>query len=310
MHLDIQTGLQAAILAAFIGFFLALMAGIRRIKAGRNLLYYKKRQEMVSRGWKTILAALLLIVLGFSLRRYGAPVAYQFFPPSPTVTNTPTITMTPTITETPTITLTPTITETPSITNTPAMPPEIAAQIQATITPNPAFVFSRVLFATKIDDGLQPVDPQTEFTNPITILYGTFSYTDMTINANWAAIWVRMADNKIMCVESMPWTSGSGGYGYTECEPAGEQWLPGEYEVQMFVGQEWANSGKFTITGDAPAPLPSATNTRTASPTWTMTVPPTQTPTPPNTPTRAPTRTYPPTATPWPTNTRAPTATY
>jgi len=310
MNLDIQTGLQVAILAALIGFVLAFFSGIRRIRAGRNLLYYKKRQEMVSRGWKTILAALLLVVLGFSLRRYGAPVAYEFFPPSPTVTNTPTITQTPTITETPTITLTPTITNTPSITSTPALPPEIASMIEATITPNPAFLFSKVVVARAIDDGFQPVDPQIEFTNPITRLYGTFSYAEMTINANWAAVWLRLADNKIMCFESMPWTSGTGGYGYTECEPSGEQWLPGAYEVQLFVGTEWANSGSFTITGDAPPPLPTATNTFTATGTATLTPTRTETPVPSSTNTRLPTNTYPPTSTPWPTNTRAPTATY
>ena len=310
MNLDIRTAVQTLIVLILLGMFLSIFAGIRTIRSGKRLLYFRKRREMVSRGWRTIFGAMILAGFAFMLNRYAEPVAYRFFPPSPTITLTPTITSTPTITLTPTISLTPTITNTPSITFTPALPDSIRSGILTTITPNPEAVFSPVLIARGIDENFQPVDTQIEFANPVTKLFGTFSYDQMVPGSHWAALWYRLADQKLLCFESKPWDGGSGGYGYTECEPSSDEWLAGEYEVQIFVGTEWKSSGRFNVSGSPPTPLPTSTSTRTPTATWTITPTGTATLRPTITPTPTVTQTRTATPTPKPPATRAPTATY
>ena len=47
-----------------------------------------------------------------------------------------------------------------------------------------------------------------------------------------------------------------GGYGFTEWKAPAEEWLPGTYEVQIFVGLDWKVVGQFILQGDAPTPSP------------------------------------------------------
>jgi hypothetical protein len=57
-------------------------------------------------------------------------------------------------------------------------------------------------------------------------------------------------------MESMPWEGPTGGYGYTECTP--DEWLPGDYEVRMFVGEAWKVTSSFTVTGAPNAATPTS----------------------------------------------------
>ena len=102
MNLDIKTFVQAAFFLAIGGFILSLILGIRSFRAGRQLMYFRKRRERMVRGWRMILTALFLAAAAVALNRFAEPVLYQVFPPSPTVTLTPTVTLSPTITLTPT----------------------------------------------------------------------------------------------------------------------------------------------------------------------------------------------------------------
>jgi len=301
MELDIQTGIQTAFFILLLIVILSVFFGIRTIQAGSRLLYFRKRREMITRGWRTITAAVLLTGLAFLLNRYAEPAVYQFFPPSPTITLTPTITQTPTISLTPTVSLTPTITITPLFSPTPALPDAILARIETTITPSPDSVFSRVVLSQEIDADFQPINPFTEFNNPVGRLFGTFSFDKMITGAQLSILWVRVSDGALLCYLTEPWGGSTGGYGYTDCEPPSDQWTPGDYEVQIFVGIDWKSSGRFTVLGDPPAP------TATPSPTRTVTSTPTRTGTPTVTATR--TTTFTPTITRTPTKTRTPTPT-
>jgi type VI secretion system secreted protein VgrG len=125
----------------------------------------------------------------------------------------------------------------------------------------------------------------------------------MTAGAQWTALWYRVADWQLICAESLPWDGGTGGYGYTECQPSPDLWQPGEFEVQIFVGLQWVISSRFTVTGDAPTAIPSAT------PTLTPSLSPTATPTLTKTPTQTPLLTQTPTLKPTtaPASTQTPT---
>jgi len=82
-------------------------------------------------------------------------------------------------------------------------------------------------------------------------------------------------------------------------EAPASEWLPGTYQVQVFVGLEWKRVGEFLLEGDAPTAIPTATPSLTFTPSKTLS--PTNTGTATHTPTA--TRTLIPTLTPLPTST-------
>jgi hypothetical protein len=321
MSLDIRTAVQAAIILSVIGIILSIWGGVRSIRKARTLKFFRMRRDRMVHGWRLLFFAIFLALLTFFLRGYAEPIAYSFFPPSPTVTFTPTITLTPSITLTPTVTLTPTITLTPSVSDTPTVTPTprvplaIESRFESTTTPNPAAIFSDLVFTEGIEvveGGYQPLNPGTLFENPVSHMYALFSYDGMINGSQWTALWYR--DGELVNFETLPWDGGSGGFGYTDWDPDPSGWQPGEYEVQIFVGLQWKTSGRFMVEGDAPTPLPSSTPTstgtatRTPTPTRTLTPTPTRTPTPGPSPT--PTRTLTPTRTITPTVTLTFTPTF
>ena len=338
--LDIQTAVQAAIVLAILGMIIYLWVGVQTIRSSRRLQFYRKRQEGMVRGWRYLFFGFLLAVFGFAVNSYAEPVAYSFFPPSPTVTQTPTITVTPSPSLSPTISPTPSISptssesDTPTPTLTPHVPEAILAEFEGLVTPNPNAIFSAFQFTQGITDDYVAVAPGEVFQNPIGHLYALFSYDNLADGVQWTALWFR--DGELVHFESIPWVGGSGGFGYTDWNPDAEAWISGLYEVQVFLGRELKQSGTFLVEGLPPTstapppatitasatitPTPSRTlwptNTRTITPTPTVT--PTVTITPSRTPTSTPKPptatntlrpTYPPTETPTPTKTRWPTAT-
>jgi hypothetical protein len=293
MNLDISMFVQAAFFLAIVGAVITLITGIRSIRSGRKLSFFRKRQVLIERGWRLIGTTFLLGLLAFFFRGFAEPLAYQVFPPSPTVTQTSTITATSTITLTSTISPTPTITPTISITPTPFIPTDVFVKFTSVVTPNLQAIFSKPQIAREINKDRLAVDPAVQFANPLGKLYGAFSYDKMTERAQWSALWVRLADQKVLCMETLPWNGGTGGYGYTECNPPAGDWQPGDYEVQIFVGVTWKTSTFFKVSGTPP----------TATITLTPTIP-TVTPTPTRTVTP-----FPPTWTLIPTDTRWPSMT-
>jgi hypothetical protein len=307
MSLDIHTAVLTALLISIVLIIITLWSGIRSIRKARTLKFFRMRRDRMVIGWRLILSSLFFIGFAFFLYYFAEPVIYNFFPPTATFTNTPTITPTPTISSTPTISITPSITltpsetDTPTVTPTPRVPLAIESEFESTITPNPAAVFSPLQFARELDEEFQPINPDTVFQNPIDHLFAQFSYDQMTVGAQWTALWYR--GNELVNYETKPWDGQVGGWGYTDWNPEPHNWLPGEYEVQIFVGQEWKVSGRFIVEGQPPTQIPSPTNTATASPTPSIT--------PTTTVTRTPTSTITPrpTLTPLPSDTRVPSST-
>ncbi len=289
MNLDIHTAVITATILAVAGVFISLLSGITTIRSSHSLPFFRKRRDKMVRGWRMVFFGVGLVFIAFFLTRFAEPVIYHFYPPTPTVTLTPTITVTPTITLTSTVTLTPTITNTPSVTNTPFVPLSIQTGFEGLVTPNPDAVFSPLRFSEKIDQN-QPVDPKSEFTIPVGHLYGTFSYNNMIDGSQWTALWYR--DGNLVYYEFSPWNGGSGGYGYTDWNPSPEEWLPGNYDVQIFVGTQFKISGQFVVTG---TPLPGSGTTTGTAPSGSATQPDPQTQaagleaTPSQTPTPLPT---------------------
>lgn len=227
--------------------FISLLMAIKSIKAGRKLLFYQKRQVLIYRGWRLVLFAFLIVGAGLAISRFGEPVVYRYFPPSPTITLTPTVTATPTITLTPSMTFTPTITLTLSQTYTPSLPDFIQETVQTPIGPDVSAIFSPLSFADTTDNGVV-TENFTEFSLPVSTLFGGFSYDRMVVGVQWTAVW--LYGEEVICSETKAWDYAPGGYGYTDCTRPVEDWRPGKYEVQIFVGQTWKTSGTFLILGE------------------------------------------------------------
>ncbi|HET9590390.1 MAG TPA: hypothetical protein VFO91_16505 [Anaerolineales bacterium] len=104
-----------------------------------------------------------------------------------------------------------------------------------------------------------------------------FTYDQMTPGAQWTALWYR--EGELVHYETLPWNGETGGFGFTEWEAPASEWLPGVYEVQIFVGLELKVIGQFVVQGDAPTAIPTATPSLTITPSRTMTPSLTATPT-------------------------------
>lgn len=318
MDLDIHTAVQTATILSIVFVVISAVAGWRAIQKGRTLKFFRMRRDRIMAGWRMIFIAVVFAVLAILLNTAAEPVIYSFYPPTATQTMTPTFTLTPTITLSPTITLTPTITPTPSVSDTPTITPTphvplaVEAQFQSVVTPNPETVFSPLIFTQGLDENWNPISASEVFTNPVGHIYALFSYDQMIPGSQWTAIWYY--GTELVHFETSPWEGGTGGLGYTDWEPEPYKWLPGEYEVQIFLGLTFKVSGRFTVAGSPPTPIPSLTptptRTQTLTPTVTKTRAPTETPRPSDTrqpsetPTRTPTRG---TIFPTVTNTNAPT---
>jgi len=245
---------QSVYLAASLmlfGMLFFLILAVRAMGDARSLPYFMLRRSRVVQGWRILILAISLGLASLLTFTIGPRAVYVVYPPTPS--RTPKSTQTPTATRTPipSITLTASVTPIPSetatatITPTPGLPDEILILLRETITPNPEAVFSPVLVSPRIDSFNQAINPQDDFNLPQGRLFGAFSYNNLQDGVRWTAIWY--FQDEIVCLETLPWDGGSGGYGYTECEP--EQWLPGRYDIQLFFGEEWKVSTYFEVLG-------------------------------------------------------------
>ena len=325
--MEFASGVKTGFILSAITAIITLIIGIKTIRKGSRITFFQKRQQMVSRGWRLVFFGLLMGVFAFLLNRYGEQTIYSIVVPTPTNTDTPTITLSPTITETPTLTLSPTITDTPSITNTPSLPDDLHIRSESALRGTNAIV-SPITFTLEIGSNGMPIETLEEFNNPIREITAFFSYDRMVSGSHLAFVWYRVDDWVTMCSSAVIYEGSTGGYYRTSCSTeTPDRWLPGEYEMQMFVNEEWINSGRFTVVGMPPTHTPTITlsptitpsPTRTFTPTITNTFTPTSTntPTPTWTPTitwtpsitLTPTITWTPSITPTPTITRTPTNT-
>ena len=260
-NIDIDTTFKLLLVLISVAILAALIAAFRSIKRARALQFYRKRQDLIERGWRMVVLTLILGAVAFLLVKFGEPVAYRYFPPSPTITRTPTITTTPTITQTLENTYTPTITLTLQYTYTPGIPNIVQTAIQTPVGVDINAVFSPIEFSTQTKDGVV-INTKDIFDPPITQMFAGYTYDRMALGVQWTAVW--LYQGQLICYETYPWKWSTGGAGYSDACNAvlkPEQWLPGEYEVQIFVGQTYKTSGKFTITGSLPAATPSLTPT-------------------------------------------------
>ena len=254
MNLDIHAGIVAIVLLLILVAIATFIRGYRNYREANEMQFFSKKRVRKQTAVLIILFSILILIFTFSVAVFAEPLIYQVYIPSPTPTLTPTVTLTPTITLTPTLTPIPTATPIPLYTPTPFLSVIISSQFTSETTPNADAIFSPLTFSKKIDSNYQAVDAAEVFAPPIEIIYATFSYDSMTRNAQWTALW--FYEDELICMETIPWNGAAGGYGYTECAQDEDKWQPGNYSVQIFVGETWKQTSTFRISGEGDEELP------------------------------------------------------
>jgi type VI secretion system secreted protein VgrG len=272
--LSVENAILAIAGALVVAMLLALWRGWQTLRSARHLTYFLLRRERLLEGWRWIAGGASLGILAGLALVFGRQAVDLVYQPPPTLTPTPSQTLPPSETPIPSITLTPTISQTPTIsatptdTGTPQLPTSVAILLQESVTPNPEALFSPIAVARRLDNQNNAINPDDEFENPIRRLFGAFTYDGLQDGVRWTAIWYR--GDEVICLETIPWDGGTGGHGFTECET--EQWLPGEYEIQIFYAETWMVSTRFEVYGDPPTPTPTFTPTPSPTPTSTPTL--------------------------------------
>jgi hypothetical protein len=251
--MTIDSALQSLVLVLAACLLLLVWTGWRLVRGSGGLRFYSLRRQRQAAGWRLIASGILLGLAAVVVQAFGRQVVYTIIPPTPSTTPTPTITLTPTLTRTPTITSTPEASATPTETGTPSIPEAMLVTFHETVTLGTAAALSPIVIASRLDNFNRPLDGAATFARPPDRLLGAFTYDGLVDGVRWTALWWRGA--VLVCRESKPWDGGTGGYGYTECTPDGG-WVPGEYEVQMFLGEAWWTSTRFTVEGVATTPSP------------------------------------------------------
>ena len=249
MNVDIDTTYKVILVLIAIALVSMIGMAIRSLRSAATLQFYRKRREMLAYGWRMLFLSIILGGIGYFFFRFAEPVAYRYFPPSATITRTPTITLTPTITMTLQNSLTPTITQTLAQTYTPMLPSEVVATIQTPVGVESKSRFSPVQFSTQTGDGWI-INTTDTFKLPITQLFAGYTYDGMVAGLRWTAVW--LYEGSIVCFETREWENLTGGYYYSDyCDQkiTPNMWKPGDWEVQIFVGQTWKTSGRFTVLG-------------------------------------------------------------
>jgi hypothetical protein len=296
MNVDIHSAVVTVIVVAVLGAFLSIWSGISAFQKGNKVSYYRLKRIQISTGWRAFAVAVLLIAFAFMVGRFGEPISYKFFPPSPTRSPTTTVSMTFTISLTPTISLPPTITPTPAIsyspttTGTPFLPITIETQFKSIVTPSSAAIFSQLVFSLKVNN-FQAVEPQTIFQNPLSSVFVTYTYDGMLDGVQWTEIWY--LNGNLLKYDTSIWNHGTGGSGQDVLSLPAEEWSPGIYQLVFYVGTNWKALGEFRVTGTPPTATVTSTPSKTGTPTFTPSL----------------THTLYPSSTPIPTDTRWPSPT-
>jgi hypothetical protein len=254
---------------------LIVLGGVLLLRRAPRQPFFLLRQQTAATGWRLLIVALGMLLLAGTVRLFGAPILFQVVTPTPSVTLTPSTTLTPTITFTPSRTLRPSVTNTPSLTFTPTPSPtpfipfNIEQQFTSNVAPDARLRVGPLTFAKGLDAANQPIAPGIVFFNPVQKIVVLYNYEFVNLGVEWTVIWYR--NGELFSWESFPWGGPLDGLDIRTKKTMPDYFLPGTYEVQIFAGKEWKQSGIFNIVGAPPEATPTVSPSITRQPSQTFT---------------------------------------
>ncbi|MDO8753999.1 MAG: hypothetical protein Q7J80_08915, partial [Anaerolineales bacterium] len=234
-------------LAITLGVILSYLIGIRALRRSRSSPNYITRRQNRLRAQIAFSTLGVLAAAGVGLV-IAAP-SLEFELPSFALFNTKTPLASPQFTTTPPppptpetnppgliLTATPANSPTPSRTPLPSIPLAVEALFKSVVTPQSDAEIKDLKFSTRIENGL-PAVIRTDFSNPITRMYVFFTYDGLTEGVQWTALWYR--ESVLQYYETKTWAETSKGFDSSVWAQTADQWQPGNYEVQLFIGTKW-----------------------------------------------------------------------
>ncbi|MGB5933984.1 MAG: sugar-binding protein, partial [Anaerolineae bacterium] len=108
-------------------------------------------------------------------------------------------------------------------------------------------------FAEAADENNNCINPATSFPSGTPQIYTCFSYSGMQDGMAERMVWLR--DGQILREGTETWDGGEEGNWWWRWGPQGG-YTPGNYEVQLYLEGQLAQSGTFTVTGIEVGPTP------------------------------------------------------
>ena len=124
------------------------------------------------------------------------------------------------------------------------------------MTPVFPIEIGKLRFSTDINN-YELVAPGTSFHNPIKQVYAVFNYQPTGVKIQWTALWYQ--NGGLRYIDTTSWRNSPVGIGITSWGQDVTSWLPGNYEVQIFIGTGWKSSGTFALQGEPPTITPTRT---------------------------------------------------
>lgn len=258
-----------AALAALLALALVLIAmGLQGIGAARTMSYFRLRRERMVQAWTQVLLGVGLLALAGIVWVFARPAATppstagETAPVSATASATIRPLFTSSLTETfglpnvsnnaelATALAAPAATATPVATRDPdATPVYPAAYITPpgplTVTPWPNAVAGIIRLNTINDCTNRNLAGLTTFKPDAGPIYAMFDFNNWIANAMWTEVWY--LNDTIIHIQSYYWQGSTGGCAFVDYDNDGQPWQPGDYEVQVWMGNTWMERSRFSV---------------------------------------------------------------
>lgn len=107
----------------------------------------------------------------------------------------------------------------------------------------------RITFAPATTAAGQPVDPGFMFDATLTEIHAVFEYAGMSADDTWTQVWYHNGDELLSTTQ--PWIKGQEGTFDYSIKAGDEPFTPGEWTLELYVGDELLSAGSFVIEGEA-----------------------------------------------------------
>lgn len=105
--------------------------------------------------------------------------------------------------------------------------------------------FSRFVFASRVDNNKQPIDPATSFPSSITTLYAVIQYENMVNGVPTSHVW--SIDGEAVANKSYAWSFGSKGTLAISLSNGGDPMPEGQYGIKLTVGGVDVQAGSAMV---------------------------------------------------------------
>lgn len=261
-----------AVMAALLVLALVLVAaGLQGIGSARTMRYFRLRRERMIQAWTQILLGIGLLAVAAILWLTARPAIQAVtVPGTPTPAITATPTPSPTIRPLTTVSLaeslglpphlteeeirnllaSPAASPTPVATRDPDATPVFPADRitppgPLTVTPWPNAVAGVIRLTTVNDCANRSLQGQTVFKPNAGTIYALFDFNNWIANAMWTEVW--LFNDDIIHIQSYYWQGSTGGCAFVDYDNDGQPWRPGDYEVQVWMGNTWMERARFSI---------------------------------------------------------------